>query len=77
MLRAAAAADLSIVRMRPVVFREGSDPLVGLFGLTRSTDLPTDFRHCTFNEPPLTIRCTDGSVHPEYQALKLAIGFPP
>ena len=77
MLRAAAAADLSIVRLRPVVFREGSDPLVGLFGLTRSADLPTDFRHCTFNEPPLTIRGTDGSVHPEYQALKLAVGFPP
>jgi len=63
--------------MRPVVFREGNDPLVGLFGLTRSSDLPAGFQDCTFTEPPLTIRSTDGSVHPEYQALKLAIGFPP
>ena len=59
------------------VFREGSDPLIGLFGMTRSQDLPAGFRDCTFEEPPLTIRCSDGSVHPEYQALKLSIGFPP
>lgn len=47
----ARAAALTIVRRRPVVFREG--------------------------EPPLTIRCADGSVHPEYAAVKLAVGFPP
>ena len=35
--------------MRPVVFREGTDPLVGLFGLTRSADLPAGFRDCTFD----------------------------
>ena len=28
-------------------------------------------------EPPLVIRSADGSVHPEYAAIKLAIGFPP
>jgi tRNA1(Val) A37 N6-methylase TrmN6 len=77
MLDAAVAADLTIVRTRRVAFREGSDPLIGLFGMTRSQDLPPDFRDRTFEEPALTIRCVDGSVHPEYQALKLAIGFPP
>ncbi len=40
---AASAASLAIVRMRPVVFREGSAPLIGLFGLTRSHDLPDRF----------------------------------
>jgi len=77
MVAAAAHADLAIIRMRPVVFREGSDPLIGLFGMGRSQDLPAGFRDCTFEEPALTIRCADGLVHPEYQALKLAIGFPP
>ena len=74
---AASAASLAIVRLRPVVFREASAPLIGLFGLTRSHDLPEGFRDCTFEEPALTIRRADGTIHPEYQALKLAIGFPP
>jgi tRNA1Val (adenine37-N6)-methyltransferase len=74
---AAVAANLAIVRMRPVIFREGNEPLIGLFGMARAHDLPAGFRDCTFEEPALTIRCTDGSVHPEYQALKLSIGFPP
>ena len=77
MRAAAAVADLVIVRQRPVVFREGADPLIGLFGLMRSSDLPKDFRSRTWVEAPLVIRSRDGSVHPEYQALKLAIGFPP
>jgi tRNA1Val (adenine37-N6)-methyltransferase len=74
---AARDAELVIVRQRPVVFREGADPLIGLFGLMRSSDLPADFRIRTWVEAPLVIRSQDGSVHPEYQALKLAIGFPP
>ena len=48
---AARLAALTIVRRRPVVFREG--------------------------EPPLVIRTSDGSVHPEYAAVKLSVGFPP
>ena len=31
----------------------------------------------TWVEPPLVIRAADGSVHPEYAAVKLSIGFPP
>jgi hypothetical protein len=31
----------------------------------------------TWVEPALVIRRADGSIHPEYAAVKLAIGFPP
>ncbi len=75
--RAASAASLVIVRRRPVVFREGEPPLVGLFAMVRATDLPERMRHRTWVEPPLIVRAADGSVHPEYAAVKLSIGFPP
>jgi tRNA1Val (adenine37-N6)-methyltransferase len=70
-------AGLVIVRQRPVVFREGDRPLIGLFGLMRATDLPEWFRGQTWVEPELIIRARDGKIHPEYSAVKLAIGFPP
>jgi tRNA1(Val) A37 N6-methylase TrmN6 len=70
-------AGLVIVRRRPVVFREGEPPLVALFGLKRATDLPEWFRGQTWVEPELIIRTRDGKIHPEYSAVKLAIGFPP
>ena len=73
----AAAADLIIVRRRPVVFREGEPPLIALFAMMRQADLPPHMRDRTWVEPPLVIRCADGQVHPEYAALKLAVGFPP
>ncbi len=73
----AKAANLVIVRRRPVVFREGDPPLVGLFGLMRAEDLPEWFRGQTWVEPELIIRTRDGKIHPEYSAAKLAIGFPP
>ena len=74
---AARAADVVIVRRRPVVFREGEPPLVGLFLMMRSIDLPVAARGRSWVEPPLIIRASDGSVHSEYAAVKLAIGFPP
>ena len=70
-------AGLVVVRKRPVVFREGEPPLVSLFGLMRAEDLPEWFRGQTWKEPPLTIRTREGTIHPEYSAVKLAIGFPP
>jgi tRNA1(Val) A37 N6-methylase TrmN6 len=70
-------AGLVIVRRRPVVFREGEPPLVALFGLMRATDLPAAFRGHTWVEPELIIRTREGKIHPEYSAVKLAIGFPP
>ena len=73
----AAVAGLVIVRKRPVVFREGDPPLVALFGMMRAEDLPEWFRSQTWTEPELVIRARDGMIHPEYSAVKLAIGFPP
>ena len=74
---AADAAGLTVVRRRPVVFREGEPPLVSLFGMMRAQDLPEAMRNRTWVEPPLVIRAADGSVHPEYAAIKLSMGFPP
>ncbi len=73
----AQAAGLVIVRKRPIQFREGDAPLVALFGMMRAEDLPERFRGQTWEEPPLIIRTTTGAIHPEYSAVKLAIGFPP
>jgi tRNA1Val (adenine37-N6)-methyltransferase len=70
-------AAFTVVRRRPVVFREGEPPLVSLFGMMRGQDLPEAMRNRTWVEPPLVIRSADGSVHPEYAAVKLSIGFPP
>jgi tRNA1Val (adenine37-N6)-methyltransferase len=70
-------ANLVIVRRRPVIFREGEPPLVALFGLMRTEDLPEWFRGQTWVEPDLIIRTRQGDIHPEYSAVKLAIGFPP
>jgi tRNA1(Val) A37 N6-methylase TrmN6 len=74
---AAGASRLVIVRKRPVVFREGDPALVALFALMRMEDLPEWFRGRTWTEPELIIRARDGKIHPEYSAVKLAIGFPP
>jgi tRNA1(Val) A37 N6-methylase TrmN6 len=74
---AAASAGLIIVRRRPVVFKEGEPPLVTLFAMLRAGDLPDAMHGRTWVEPPLVIRAADGTVHPEYAAVKLAIGFPP
>jgi tRNA1(Val) A37 N6-methylase TrmN6 len=74
---AARDAGLSIVRRRPVMFKDGEPPLIALFAMVRAGDLPERMRERTWVEPPLVIRAGNGSVHPEYAALKLSIGFPP
>jgi tRNA1Val (adenine37-N6)-methyltransferase len=74
---AARASETIVVRRRPVVFRAGDVPLVGLFLMMRGTDVPAEVRRRTWVEPPLIIRAADGSVHPEYAAVKLSAGFPP
>ena len=74
---AAAKAELAIVRRRPVVLREGDAPLLSLFGMTLARHLPPAFRKQTWVEPAMIIRQKNGHVHPEYSAVKLAIGFPP
>ena len=70
-------AGLSIVRRRPIIFREGEAPLLNVFAMVASGDLPKGMREKTWVEPALIIRARDGSVHPEYSAVKLSIGFPP
>jgi tRNA1Val (adenine37-N6)-methyltransferase len=74
---AAAVSGLTIIRRRPVVFREGERPLIALFAMMRKGDLPPHMHDSTWVEPPLVIRCANGQVHPEYAAVKLAVGFPP
>ena len=74
---AAKESSLVIVRKRPVIFREGDPPLIALFGMMRRDDLPEWFRGQMWTEPDLIIRTRDGKIHPEYSAVKLAIGFPP
>jgi tRNA1Val (adenine37-N6)-methyltransferase len=74
---AAREAGLVIVRWRPVALREGERPLLGLFAMMRAEDLPEAMRTRIWEEPPLIIRRRDGSVHPEYAAVKLSFGFPP
>jgi tRNA1Val (adenine37-N6)-methyltransferase len=68
---------LTIVRWRPIVLREEERPLLGVFVMVREEDLPEKMRNQTWTEPPLVIRQRDGSVHPEYAAVKLSFGFPP
>lgn len=74
---AASRAQLAIVRRRPVVLREGEAPLLAVFLMMKRVDLPDWFRDRTWLEPALIIRQKDGTVHPEYSAVKLSIGFPP
>ena len=74
---AARGAGLTILRERVVLFKEDEAPLIGLFLMMRSTDLPEAYREKTWTEPPLVIRRRDGTVHPEYSAVKLSFGFPP
>jgi tRNA1Val (adenine37-N6)-methyltransferase len=75
--KSARKAGLAIVRRRTVALKEGDAPLLCLFGMMLAEHLPETFRSQTWEEPPLIIRRKDGSVHPEYSAVKLAIGFPP
>lgn len=74
---AASGHGLTLVRWRPVILKEGEEPLLGLFAMTRADHLPEWFRGATWVEPPLIIRTRTGQIHPEYRAVKLAFGFPP
>lgn len=77
LIEAARNANLSIIRWRPVVLHDPEPPLIGLFAMMRSEDLPSDLRSQTWLEPPLVIRTATGQIHPEYSPVKMSFGFPP
>ena len=55
-------AGLKMIRHRPVVFKEGEAPILGLFLMCLKEHVPDDFREWT--EPPLIIRKRTGSSAP-------------
>jgi tRNA1Val (adenine37-N6)-methyltransferase len=77
-------AGLAILRYRPVCLREGEPPLLGVFAMVKASDFPERMGAAflsggepLWTEPVLVIRTASGGVHPEYQAIKHSIGFPP
>ncbi|MBK7995425.1 MAG: methyltransferase [Blastocatellia bacterium] len=76
-INAAKEAGLTIVRQRPIIFKEGDLPLLSVFAMVRSDHLPESFRNQTWQEPPLIIRTLSGDTHPEYSAVALTMGLPP
>jgi tRNA1Val (adenine37-N6)-methyltransferase len=66
---------LVLLRRRDVIFKEGEPPMLSLFAAMRAADLPPGRQ--PWIEPPLIIRTTTGSVHPEYAAIRISFGFPP
>lgn len=75
-------AGLTLLRRRPVVFKEGEPSVITLFLAARTRDLPVSFttRRTAgkpWVEPPLIVRDREGRVHPEYATIRLSFGFPP
>ena len=73
--RALEEHGLLLLRRLDVIFKEGEVPLIALFGAGRAEDFPKSQQ--TVVEPPLTIRRRDGTVHPDYSAVRVSFGFPP
>ena len=77
-LDAAIKSDLKILHFKPIIFKEGEAPLVGLFTMGRQGDYPyLESKAPVYESSPLTIRQKDGRISPEYEIIKLSIGFPP
>lgn len=74
-IEGAQAAGLTVVRLRPVVLREGDPPLLGLFGLMKKGDVPDSLG--TWRQEPLVIRDRGGNFTQEYSNVRLSIGQPP
>jgi len=70
--------ELTLLRRRDVVFKEGEPPMISLFAVAPASSLagPAASRR-GFIEPPLTIRSADGSITDEYSMVRLSFGFPP
>jgi tRNA1(Val) A37 N6-methylase TrmN6 len=67
--------QLVLLRRRDIVFKEGETPMISLFAAARVVDIPPGRE--PWIETPLIIRRTNGSVHPEYAAVRISFGFPP
>jgi len=67
--------SLILLRRRDIIFKEGEPPMISLFAAMRAADLPPGRE--PWIEPPLIIRQRNGSVHPEYAAVRISFGFPP
>jgi len=74
---AAKNAGLCIIKQRNVVFREGDEPLIGLFIMMHSDQVPAHISGRTFLESPLTIRDSKGQATHEYLLVKMTMGLPP
>jgi tRNA1(Val) A37 N6-methylase TrmN6 len=76
-----AAANLVLLRSRPVIFKEGEAFGLTLFCAIRKGDVPHTFHGGLEGkpvvEPPLCIRGKSGITHPEYATVRLSFGFPP
>lgn len=71
-------AGMFIYRWRPIVLKEGAAPMLAVFSMVRAGDLPERVRtQGAWKESDLVIRLKDGSISPEYTAIKLSIGFAP
>jgi tRNA1Val (adenine37-N6)-methyltransferase len=78
LLAACEETGWSCIRRRAVIPREGEAPLLDLFLLGRTQDLPASFvSGGGYEEAPLLIRDRAGKPSREYQAVKLSFGFPP
>jgi tRNA1Val (adenine37-N6)-methyltransferase len=80
-IAALAASDLVLIRSREVIFKEAKEHSIALFAAARKGDLPRSYTEPREGKPvverPLTIRRRDGSIDPEYAAIRLSFGFPP
>lgn len=75
--QAAKETGMTVFRYRPIILREGDAPLLGIFGMMRSDDLPQEMENFCWEEPALLIRRADGNSTDEYRCIKLTMGLPP
>ena len=73
---AASQFGMTVVRMRRIRSKPSHEPVLGLFALQRTSDLPRPIPP-TWNEPDLVMRTEQGAFTPEYAAIRLATGFHP
>lgn len=70
----AARAGLMVTREKPVVLKEGSPPLLGLFEMMRREDVDGISAQDRVEEP-VVVRTHLGEVSSDYQRIKAQIGF--